>query len=47
MAAGSMTRVKSRDGFEFDAYRVAAQGPRKGGVIVIQEIFGLSDHVRK
>lgn len=47
MAAGSMIRVKSRDGFEFDAYRVAAQGPRKGGVIVIQEIFGLSDHIKE
>jgi carboxymethylenebutenolidase len=47
MTASSMIRVKSRDGFEFDAYRVAAQGPRKGGVIVIQEIFGLSDHVKE
>ena len=43
---GSMTRVKSRDGFAFDAYHVKAQGPRKGGVIVVQEIFGLSDHIR-
>lgn len=44
---GSMTRVKSRDGFEFDAWHVQPQGPRKGGVIVIQEIFGLSDHIKK
>ena len=36
-----------RDGFAFDAYRVAATGPRKGGVIVIQEIFGLSDHIKE
>lgn len=47
MATGSMIRVKSRDGFEFDAYRVEARGPRKGGVIVIQEIFGLSDHIKE
>jgi carboxymethylenebutenolidase len=47
MAASSMIRVKSRDGFEFDAYRVPAEGSRKGGVIVIQEIFGLSDHVKE
>ncbi len=46
MATGSMIRVKSRDGFELDAYHVKASGPRKGGVIVIQEIFGLSDHVK-
>jgi carboxymethylenebutenolidase len=45
--AGAMIRVKSRDGFEFDAYRVPAQGPRKGGVIVVQEIFGLSDHIKE
>ena len=43
---GQMTRVKSRDGFEFDAYHVAPAGDRKGGVIVVQEIFGLSDHVK-
>src|SRR5690242_19074298 len=45
--AGSMIRVKSRDGFEFDAYHVKAAGARKGGVIVIQEIFGLSDHIKE
>jgi carboxymethylenebutenolidase len=44
---GSMIRVKSRDGFEFDAYRAAPQGARRGGVIVIQEIFGLSAHVKE
>ncbi len=47
MTAGSMTRVKSRDGFEFDAWHAKAEGPRKGGVIVIQEIFGLSDHIKE
>ncbi len=47
MTTGDMIRVKSRDGFEFDAYHVKAQGPRKGGVIVVQEIFGLSDHIKE
>ena len=47
MATGSMIRVTSRDGFEFDAYRAAPQRARKGGVIVIQEIFGLSDHIKE
>lgn len=47
MTTGNMIRVKSRDGFEFDAYHVAASGPRKGGVIVVQEIFGLSDHIKE
>src|SRR5215510_7610416 len=44
---GDMIRIKSRDGFEFDAYRAVAQGARRGGVIVIQEIFGLSDHIKE
>lgn len=44
---GSMIRMKSRDGFELDAWHVKAAGPRKGGVIVIQEIFGLSDHIKE
>jgi len=34
------------DGFSFSATRVRPQGPRKGGVIVIQEIFGVTDHIR-
>lgn len=45
--AGSMIRVTSRDGFEFDAWHVKPDGPRKGGVIVVQEIFGLSDHIKE
>lgn len=44
---GDMIRIKSRDGFEVDAYRVMPTGARKGGVIVIQEIFGLSDHIKE
>jgi carboxymethylenebutenolidase len=45
-AVGEMVRLKSRDDFELGAYHVESTGPRKGGVIVIQEIFGLSSHVR-
>lgn len=45
--AGAMIRVNSRDGFELDAWHVKAVGARKGGVIVIQEIFGLSDHIKE
>jgi carboxymethylenebutenolidase len=46
MTTGKIVRVKSRNGFEFDAWCVAAQGKRRGGVIVVQEIFGLSDHIK-
>jgi carboxymethylenebutenolidase len=44
---GDMIRIKSRDGFELDAYHAKPTGARKGGVIVIQEIFGLSDHIKE
>lgn len=44
--SGEMIRVKSRDGFELDAYQVKPAGHRRGGVIVIQEIFGLSAHIQ-
>ena len=33
------------DGFTLGAHRVDARGARRGGVVVIQEIFGVSDHV--
>ncbi len=46
---GEMIRIKSgfEDGFEFPAYHAAPAGGRKGGVIVIQEIFGIDEHVRR
>ncbi|MFC3080086.1 dienelactone hydrolase family protein [Phenylobacterium terrae] len=34
------------DGFEFSAYHEPSFTPRKGGVIVIQEIFGIDQYVR-
>jgi carboxymethylenebutenolidase len=33
------------DGFEFTALHAQPAGPRKGGVIVLQEIFGLDSYV--
>jgi carboxymethylenebutenolidase len=46
---GEMIRIRSNaeDGFTFDAYHAAPAGERKGGVIVVQEIFGLDEHVRR
>ncbi|MEO8812343.1 MAG: dienelactone hydrolase family protein [Caulobacteraceae bacterium] len=46
---GEMTMIRSTaaDGFAFAAYRAAPATGRKGGVIVIQEIFGLDEHVRR
>src|SRR3954470_4983685 len=39
-------KLAGADGFEFTAYHEPAMTPRKGGVIVIQEIFGIDRHVR-
>jgi carboxymethylenebutenolidase len=46
---GEMIKVRSTadDSFTFDAYHANAAGTRKGGVIVIQEIFGIDEHVRR
>lgn len=41
-----MIKVAGADGFEFAAYHELADGVRKGGVIVIQEIFGIDEYVR-
>src|SRR3954466_8666333 len=36
----------THDGFAFTALHAQPQGARKGGVIVIQEIFGLDSYVQ-
>ena len=41
-----MIKLAGADRFEFTAWHQPATTPRKGGVIVIQEIFGLDVHVR-
>jgi carboxymethylenebutenolidase len=45
---GEMIKIKStaEDGFEFAALHAEPQGKRRGGVIVIQEIFGIDQYVR-
>jgi len=44
---GDIISIKGADGFAFNAYHAAPAGQSKGGVIVIQEIFGLDVHVRR
>lgn len=38
--------LKSADGFTFPAYVVAPAGKARGGVVVVQEIFGVNAHIR-
>jgi carboxymethylenebutenolidase len=42
-----MIRLSASDGHELDAYRATAKGRSSGGVVVIQEIFGLTAHIKR
>ena len=44
---GKMIRLKARDGHELDAYVAEAEGEAKGGVVVVQEIFGVTNHIKR
>lgn len=45
---GELIRLKSRfDGFELDAWRERPRNARRGGLVLIQEIFGVTDHIRE
>jgi carboxymethylenebutenolidase len=35
------------DGADIAVYHVEAEGARKGGLVLIQEIFGVTDHIRE
>ena len=41
-----MTKLTAADGHTFDAWIEPAQGARKGGIVIIQEIFGVTDQLK-
>lgn len=43
---GKMITITGKDNFAFTAYEVATTGARKGGLVLIQEIFGVTDHIK-
>ena len=43
---GEWIKLKSADGFEFFAWLAKPAGAPKGGVVVIQEIFGVNHHIQ-
>ena len=43
---GSMIDLKAGDGFALAAYRAATADRPKGGLVVVQEIFGVNRHIR-
>lgn len=44
--AGEGVNLSAEDGFEFNAYKASAQGETKGGLVVLQEIFGVTDQLK-
>lgn len=38
--------LTAADGHKFDAYTAGPEGKPKGGLVVIQEIFGVNNHIR-
>jgi carboxymethylenebutenolidase len=45
---GETIKLKSRfDGFEFAAYHAPPRDARRGGLVLIQEIFGVTEHIRE
>src|SRR5258706_15128806 len=44
---GKMVRLKAADGHELDAYVAEPKGKPKGGIVVVQEIFGVTNHVKR
>jgi carboxymethylenebutenolidase len=44
---GAWEPLMARDGHEFSAYLAAPSGKARGAVVILQEIFGVNDHICK
>lgn len=44
---GKWIDLTASDGHKFSAYQADPDGPPKGGLVVIQEIFGVNAHIRE
>ena len=47
MTPGKMIKMKMKDGAEIGVYHVEPKAARRGGLVLIQEIFGVTDHIRE
>src|SRR5271155_5041505 len=45
--AGKMTPMTMADGATIGVYHVQPSGHRRGGLVLIQEIFGVTDHIQE
>jgi carboxymethylenebutenolidase len=41
-----MTKLNASDGHKFDCWMETAKGKRKGGLVILQEIFGVTDQLK-
>jgi carboxymethylenebutenolidase len=44
---GKTIKMKMSDGAEIGVYHVEPTGKRRGGLVLIQEIFGLTEHIKE
>jgi carboxymethylenebutenolidase len=44
---GRMNELMAKDGHALGAYRAEPAGIPRGGIVVLQEIWGVNDHIRK
>ena len=44
---GETIKIKMSDDVEVGVYHARPEGERKGGVVLVQEIFGVTDHIRE
>ena len=44
---GEMIRMAMSDGAEIAVYHAVPDGERRGGLVLVQEIFGVTDHIRE
>ena len=44
---GEKRQLRAADGFALGAYEALPSGEPRGGVVVIQEIFGVNSHIRE
>jgi carboxymethylenebutenolidase len=47
MPGEAVELTSPKDGFSFGAYRAPPADARRGGLVLIQEIFGVTDHIRE
>src|SRR5437016_3779914 len=44
---GEIVTLSAEDGHTLAAYRATPQGKARGGLVIVQEIFGVNSHIRR